>query len=162
MADPSDPSGKPIFRLLGNVLTGAGGGAQIHSLTRPGIGDGTRPPSGRYQVLKPISHPLLGRIAVVVPLDEWLKTTAGYASVAPNFLSAISQPVTKEPIVLGKRYDIWSPPSPSGSASFSPHRGFVLTNDKVAAAQALAVLDGFDEMLDLLERSGGGTLEILG
>jgi hypothetical protein len=49
-----------------------------------------------------------------------------------------------------------------GAASFSPHQGFILTNDNVAAPNAVTVVSGFDELMDALESSGGAILEILG
>jgi hypothetical protein len=170
-------SGNLSFRLVGDVLTGTGPGTYIHAVTRP-AGGTARPPAGRYQILKPILHPWLGRVAVVVPLQEWVKTTTALSSVAPNVLSGYTlHPAAPAGAFVGatsgrpavgpgaaKAGNAMGPTtvgSAGGAASFSPHQGFILIKDNVAAPNAVAVLSGFDELMDALESSGGAILEIV-
>jgi hypothetical protein len=209
------------FRLVGDVLTGTDAGKYVHTVTRPGIGGKARPPAGRYQMLAPISHPLLGRVAIVVPLQEAIYTLTKLSSVAPNVLSGftVAAPAPAGGFVrvttdaapaqagafVGVTGTIISPgaaragnaiggtaiggtaigpgairagnaiggtaiggtaigpgAAQAGAASFSPNQGFILTKDNVAAPNAVAVVSGFDELMDALESSGGAILEIPG
>jgi hypothetical protein len=144
---------RPHFRLIGDVLTGTTAGKCIHAVTRPGIGGKARPPAGKYQILAPISHPSLGQVAVVVLLQEESYTISTVPHFAPNMVSGLGT-------VLPLTYSIAS--AAGGAASCSPHQGFILTKDNVTAPNAVAVLSGFDELMDTLESSGGAILEILG
>jgi hypothetical protein len=155
-------------------------------------------------MLAPISHPVLGRVAVVVLLQESTYTVTKLASVAPSMLSGltVTAPAPAGAFVGGTAIGgtaigpgairagnaiggtavgpgairagnaiggtaiggtaIGPGAAQGGAASFSPNQGFILTKDNVAAPNALAVVSGFDELMDALEGSGGALLEILG
>jgi hypothetical protein len=181
-------SGNLSFRLVGVVLIGTGPGTHIQAVTRLGSA-GARPAAGRYQILPPISHPFLGRVAIVVSLQEVINTISTRPMYAPNVLSGLTlgagaasagafvgataiggTAIGPGAIRAGNAIGgtaiggtaIGPGAAQAGAASFSPNQGFILTKDNVAAPNAVAVVSGFDELMGALENSGGAILEILG
>jgi hypothetical protein len=86
-------------------------------------------------------------------------SSAGATAGATTGGSAVGPETAKRGNIFGFTTDA---ASAAGTASFSPYQGFILTKDNVAAPNAVAVLSGFDELMDSLESSGGAILEISG
>ena len=177
------------YRLRDGVLFGLAGERQIHSLTcRPG-GPVTRIAPGRYGITEPTQHPVFGMIAFACPSDPSVGQQKGVENptrpsgtnaydLRPGGANAFtlrpggtSSPTLRPGVAAvatmrtggTNSYDL----RPGGAKAYDLHPGatsaaggFVLAKSSLGG-NSLIVINGFEELMEALALSGGGSFDVV-
>jgi hypothetical protein len=140
------------LKFSSNTITGNLGGKSIHCVVRMSQGTGS-PMPGEYTVRPPTSDPLFGRTALVIP--------SKFANdIGPRVLSAKLMGPASSPVnTPGARVSWDWIKMPSGA----PQAGvqmLVLSDKPIAGRNCLIVSQGFADLLQGLDASGGATLTV--
>ena len=157
------------YRLRDGVLFGLAGERQIHSLTcRPG-GPVTRIAPGRYGITEPTQHPVFGMIAFACPSDPSNGQQKGVenptrpgGTSSPTLRPGVAAVATMRPGGTNS-YDL----RPGGAKAYDLHPGatsaaggFVLAKSSLGG-NSLIVINGFEELMEALALSGGGSFDVV-
>ena len=177
------------YRLRDGVLLGLAGERQIHSLTcRPG-GPVTRIAPGRYGITEPTRHPVFGLIAFACPSDPSNGQQKGVenptrpgGTSSPTLRPGGTNSPTLRPGVLAVAtiglggVNAWDQ-RPGGANAWDQRpggvnawdqrpggtgaaRGFVLGKSPLGG-NSLIVINGFEELMEALALSGGGSFDVV-
>jgi hypothetical protein len=152
--EKSAPKARLRLQLDNEVLLGMAGGQHVHCLVRcPSDPSGEDMiEEGLYRILPPIEHPTRGIIAILIGLLEL--ATAPQLGTRRAVDSAI-QGTGGHTHLLSQ---VIMHQLPAGGAT-SPG-SLILSGGPLGGPNAIVVTTGFEELMDLLEESGGGTLEV--
>jgi hypothetical protein len=147
------PKARLTLELDNEVLMGMAGGQHVHCLVRTPTGPGGEETieHGLYRILPPVENPMLGRIAILTHVEEatspqiGTRSSVGSATLAPRAQTyTISQAAVQHVLAGGA----------------APRGTLIMTAGPLGGSNFLVVTSGFEELMDLLEESGGGTLEV--
>jgi hypothetical protein len=162
----SAPKARLKCQLDDEILIGMAGGEHVHCLVQCPSDPSAGPEiaHGVYQIMPPVEHPMLGRIAVLTHLTEAATNSrlGTRSSVGTGAVTYTHSHGPVHPALAGSlTYTVThgSTPSQLAGRGNSP-RTLILTKGPLGGANAIVVTTDFEELMDLLEESGGGTLEI--
>ena len=158
----SKASLKPVARLRCQLSTrtlmGVAAGENVHCMVQcpsdpSAQGAGSTIERGVYQIQPPVEDPLRGRIAILTHLEE--PSTSGAIGGRSLVGSGIARSVGHTHLL--SQAVMHHPPAVSTASPAS----LILAGGPLGGSNVLVVTTGFDELVDLLEETGGGTLEVL-
>jgi hypothetical protein len=145
------PKARLKLQLDNEILLGTSGGEHVHCLiqTPSDPTSGTSIGKGVYSIMPPIEHPLLGRIAILTRLIETTTDApiGGRSSVRGGLTSTLSH--------------AHAPAHNALAGSAATLATLILTRGPLSGSNVIVVTTGFEDLMDLLEESGGGTVEIM-
>jgi hypothetical protein len=158
--------------LSDQVLVGIAGGEQVHCLIQPPSDDGPEELNARgvYNILPPVEHPFLGRIALLTHLGEPAATLqpGGRSSVGSatggvgGLTYTLSPAMVQHALAGGLTYTLAPGAAQSALAGHAASlRSLILTKGPLGGSNVVVITTGFDELMDLLKSSEGGTLQIV-
>jgi hypothetical protein len=173
------PKARLRLQLENEVLLGMAGGQHVHCLVRcPSDPSGEDTiEEGLYRILPPVEHPGVGIIAILIGLlelapspqlgtrravDSAIQGTGGHvhllSHVIMHQLPAGGATSLGSLILSEGRGDPWPPAhNVLGATSLG---SLILSGGPLGGPNVIVVTTGFEELMDLLEESGGGTLEV--
>ncbi len=139
------------LKFSSNTITGNLGGKPIHCVIRMSQGTGA-PPSGEYTVRPPTNDPVYGRTALVIP--------SKFANdIGPRTPSAkLISPASSSSNAPGARVSWDWIKMPSGAQAGV--QMLVLSDKPIAGRNCLIVSQGFADLMQGLDASGGATLTV--
>jgi hypothetical protein len=168
------PKARLKLELDNEVLLGMAGGEHVHCLVQcpSDPSAGAEIEHGVYEVMPPVEHPVLGRIAILTHLTETADTSqlGGRSSVGSAkllmgghaYTLTVAHAAANPALARGLTYTL-SPSAVDHAMAGSPSfRGsLILTKGPLGGSNVVVVTSGFDELMDLLESSGGGTVDVM-
>jgi hypothetical protein len=156
------------LQLDNEILLGTAGGEHLHCLVQcpSDPSSGTTIGHGVYSVMPPIEHPLLGRIAILTHLTETADTAplGARTSVGSGLTYTLSHAHGAAQHALAGRvsFTLTNAAANNALASSPTSRGtLILTRGPLSGSNVIVVTTGFEDLMDHLEESGGGTVEIM-
>jgi hypothetical protein len=148
------PKARLRLQLDNEVLLGVAGGQHVHCLVRiPSDPSGEDTiEHGIYEILPPVADPLRGRIAICTHLEEESipSLLGGRSSVGSAIVGAVGHRVHPAHAAVQHVLADGTAPAPT----------LILAGGPLGGSNVVVVITGFDELMDLLEESGGGSLEV--
>jgi hypothetical protein len=160
------PKARLRFQLDDQVLIGMAGGQHVHCMAQcpSDPSAGAEIAHGVYQVMPPVENPVLGRVAMLTHLTETStasqlggRSSAGDSAYTYTIYHGPVHPALAGGLTYTRTHG--STPSHLAGRATSP-RALILTKGPLGGASAIVVTTDFEQLMDLLEESGGGTLEI--
>jgi hypothetical protein len=160
------PKARLKCQLDDEILIGMAGGQHVHCLVQcpSDPSAGAEIARGVYQVTPPVENPVLGRIAILTHLTETstasqlgTRSSAGSGAYTYTVSHGPVHPALAGGLTYTRTHG--STQSHLAGRATSP-RTLILTKGPLGGANTLVVTTDFENLMDLLEESGGGTLEI--
>jgi hypothetical protein len=166
------PKARLKLELDNEVMIGMAGGEHVHCLVQcpSDPSAGAKIDLGVYKVMPPVEQAILGRVAILTHLTETAdtsqltgRTSVGSGKVPTGGLTyTLSHATANAALARGLTYTL-SPAAADHAIAGSPtFRGnLILTRGPLRGPNVIVVTTGFDELMDLLDASEGGTIQIV-
>ena len=141
------------------TLTGGLGGKFLHCTMRLGQG-GDFPPAGDYEILPPISDPIYGMVALMVPAR----------GLGAKDIFKYEKPLLEHkdwaggggvPSVCAYEFYVHIKGEDESPSSKGGRQIFVLSDKPVLGHNSIVLNSGFADLLDALQTSGGAMVEVI-
>ena len=143
-----------MFQVGSRTIAGNLSGKFLHCTMRPAQG-GALPPAGEYEILPPVSDPIYGRLALIVPAGGSAAIRIGKHGRLSATISDVSVQVC-----FGKSAVSGFIERPDTTKSAAGGQVFVLSDRPVLGRNCIVVSSGFADLMDGLQTSGGARVTV--